>query len=214
MRSKRKTLEKVGTFFLPFTVLFVAYLQVQVFWNWVAREIKSRGWWKSARSNVRVSLLFFVIYIYIQLRPSISDDPKTKRESPSSFFGRDRFPRPRRSIDGKKSIEIDRFPFRSYERAWKYFFFFFSRSVKWSDKLNFVFYYRLINREESLFSCLYSYTGPTFAEFIGGSEYSLHSRYYSVAARKNEQNNCCSIVRTFVTNARPSERSHSEKAVT
>lgn len=173
----------------------------------ISRLMEIRSLERSSQSS-----FFRYIYIYIQLRPSISDDPKTKRESPSSFFGRDRFPRPRdrwKKIDRNRSIS-----FPILRTSLEIFLFFFSRSVKWSDKLNFVFYYRLINREESLFSCLYSYTGPTFAEFIGGSEYSLHSRYYSVAARENEQNNCCSIVRTFVTNARPSERSHSEKAVT
>lgn len=174
----------------------------------ISRLMEIRSLERSSQSS-----FFRYIYIYIFNSGPRSRTIRKRNENLRVRFS-DETDFPVLEIDGKKSIEIDRFPFRSYERAWKYFFFFFSRSVKWSDKLNFVFYYRLINREESLFSCLYSYTGPTFAEFIGGSEYSLHSRYYSVAARKNEQNNCCSIVRTFVTNARPSERSHSEKAVT
>lgn len=91
-------------------------------------------------------------------------------------------------------------------------FFSFFHSVKWLDKLNVVFYYRLINREQGLFRVCIRYGANVPRVYRRVSIRFIHDTALQL---ENEQNNMLPfIVHTFVTNALPSERSHSEKALT
>lgn len=76
------------------------------------------------RSLERSSQSSFFRYIYIFNSGPRSRTIRKRNENLRVRFS-DETDFPVLEIDGKKSIEIDRFPFRSYERAWKYFFFFF-----------------------------------------------------------------------------------------
>lgn len=199
VRSKRKT-EKVGTFL--FTALFVTYLSA-VF------EIGSR-----ARSNLETDgnpLARTFSFSYIQLGPrfwTIRIEAKRGSETDFPVSGETR------SIDGKNNRNIPiSFPIlQTNLETRNTIFFSFFHSVKWLDKLNVVFYYRLINREQGLFRVCIRYGANVPRVYRRVSIRFIHDTALQL---ENEQNNMLPfIVHTFVTNALPSERSHSEKALT